>query len=404
MLRLHTLCVLAALAAAPNLFSQAVNATLIGTVTDPSGALVPNAGVVATDAQTGVARHSITNESGNYSFPDLPPGSYIVTVEAQGFKKETRRDITVQVDTTTRADLRLTPGAITETIEVTGEPPLLQTDTATTGAKMDTTMIGDAPLISSNRDYQSLLNLVPGVAPVQEQHSQFFNASSSLQTEVNGQARQENNFMIEGTDDNERTGLLQIYIPPIEAIQTVDVSLTNHDPELGRGTGAIVNVILKSGGNQFHGGAYEFLQNSDFNARAFFNASVGHLAYNYVGGNVGGPIKKNKIFFFGDYLKVMDHEGNTNLVTIIPNQWRPTAAGANLSTASTTIYNPFTGNPLDGTGRMPFAGNIIPASMINPVSAAILALIPGTNESYNIAKPANNYFALLPYTKDDRFV
>jgi hypothetical protein len=112
---------------------------------------------------------------------------------------------------------------------------------------MDTTMVQDTPLISSNRNFQSLLNLVPGVALVQEQHSQFFNAASSLQTEVNGQFRQGNNFMIEGTDDNERTGLLQIYIPPIEAIQAVDVSLTNHDPELGRATGAIVNVILKSG-------------------------------------------------------------------------------------------------------------------------------------------------------------
>ena len=190
MLRLHTLCVLAALAAAPNLFSQAVNATLIGTVTDPSGALVPNAGVVATDAQTGVARHSITNESGNYSFPDLPPGSYIVTVEAQGFKKETRRDITVQVDTTTRADLRLTPGAVSETVEVTGAPPVLQTDSAGTGLKLDVIHDSTLPLISANRNFQSLLNIVPGVAPVAEQHSQFFNASSSLQTEVNGQMRE----------------------------------------------------------------------------------------------------------------------------------------------------------------------------------------------------------------------
>jgi hypothetical protein len=253
----------------------------------------------------------------------------------------------------------------------------------------------DAPLISSNRNFQSLLNLVPGVAPVTEQHSQFFNAASSLQTEVNGQMRQGNNFMIEGTDDNERTGLLQIYIPPIEAIQTVDVSLTNHDPEMGRASGAVVNVILKSGSNDFHGAAYEFLQNSDFNARSFFNASVGHLAYNYVGGNLGGPIRKNKMFFFGDYLRVMDHEGNTNLVTIPPNPWR----SGNLSTAATTIYDPATGNPLDGSGRTPFPGNIIPAARINSVSTAILNLIPGTNENYNIASPTNNYFALLPYQK-----
>jgi hypothetical protein len=231
---------------------------------------------------------------------------------------------------------------------------------------------------------------------VAEQHSQFFNASSSLQTEVNGQPRQENNFMIEGTDDNERTGLLQIYIPPIEAIQTVDVSLTNHDPEMGRAAGAVVNVVLKSGTNQWHGAGYEFLQNSDFNARSFFNPSVGHLAYNYVGGNIGGPLRKNKLFLFADYLRVMDHEGNTNLVTIPPNPWRT----GDLSSASTTIYDPATGNPLDGTGRTPFPGNIIPAARINTISSKILGLLPGTNTgAQSNTSPNNNYFAALPYQK-----
>jgi hypothetical protein len=191
--------------------AQQVNATLVGTVMDPRGAVVQNAKVAVTEAQTNVSRTTSTNESGNYTVPNLPPGTYFVTVEVQGFKKETRRDIIVQVDTTTRGDLRLTPGSLSETVEVTGAPALLQTDTATTGVKMDTTLVADAPLISSNRNFQGLLNLVPGVAPVQEQHSQFFNAASSLQTEVNGQARQGNNFMIEGTDDNERTGLLQVY-------------------------------------------------------------------------------------------------------------------------------------------------------------------------------------------------
>ncbi|MGA2116544.1 MAG: TonB-dependent receptor, partial [Bryobacteraceae bacterium] len=171
--------------------------------------------------------------------------------------------------------------------------------------------------------------------------------------------------------------------------------LTNHDPEMGRASGAVVNVILRSGSNDIHGSAYEFLQNSDFNSRSFFNPSVGHLAYNYVGGNVGGPIKKNKIFYFGDYLRVMDHEANTNNVTIPPNPWRT----GNLSTSNQIIYDPASGNPLDGTGRSAFPGNIIPSNRINPVSSAILGLIAPTNESYNIASPANNYFALLPYQK-----
>ncbi len=376
-------------------WSQAVNATMLGTVTDSSGAVVPNAKVAITQTQTDAVHNTATNESGNYIIPNLPPGQYSITVEATGFKKETRKDIDLVVDTSARVDVQLTPGNITETVEVTGAPPLLQADTASTSQKIGKDILANVPLISSNRNFQGLLNQAPGVAPVAEQHSQFFNASSSLQTEVNGQAREGNNFMIEGTDDNERTGLLQIYIPPIEAIQTVDISLTNHDPEMGRATGAVVNVVLKSGGNSFHGGAYEFLQNSDLNARSFFNPSVGHLAYNYVGGNLGGPIKKNKIFFFGDYLRVMDHEANTNLVTIPPNSWR----SGDLSTAATIVYDPNTGNPLDGSGRTPFPNNMIPGNRINQVSANILALLPGTNQSYNIASPTNNYFAALPYQK-----
>ena len=123
-----------------------------------------------------------------------------------------------------------------------------------------------------------------------------------------------------------------------------------------RATGAVVNVLPRSGTNEIHGAAYEFLQNSDFNACSFFNPSVGHLAYNYVGGNLGGPIKKNKMFIFGDYLRVMDHEGNTNLVTIPPNPWRT----GDLSGAATTIYDPATGNPLDGSGRTAWPTGQIP--------------------------------------------
>ena len=387
--------VLVILASAGAAYSQAVNATLLGTVTDATGAVVPNAKITITETQTGVIHTTQTNESGNWIVPNLPPGIYAASVEATGFKKETRRDVTLVVDTTTRVDVQLTPGSLTETVEVTGAPPVLQTDTATTSTQISNTVLANVPLVSSNRNFQSLLNLAPGVAPVTEQHSQFFNASSSLQTEVNGQARMGNNTMIEGTDDNERTGLLQIYIPPIEAIQTVDVSLTNHDPEMGRATGAVVNVVLRSGTNELHGAAYEFLQNSDFNARSFSNPSVGHLAYNYVGGNLGGPIKKNKMFIFGDYLRVMDHEANTNNVTIPPNSWRT----GDFSQAATIIYDPNSGNPLDGTGRTPFTGNKIPLSSINTISTKIMNLLPGTNENFNIAKPSNDYFALLPYTK-----
>jgi len=322
----------------------------------------------------------------------VAPGSYSVTVSASGFKKELRDNLPVAVNTSARVDVQLQPGNISQTVEVTAAPPALQTDRADVETSIQPIVTANLP-VGGNRNFQSLLNLVPGTTRANFQHSQFFNAASSLQTQVNGQLRMGNNYQIEGIDDNERTGLLQIIVPPIEAIQTVDVSTSNFEAELGRASGAVTNVILKSGGNQIHGSAYEFFQNSDLNARSFFNPSVGHLAYNYFGGNVGGPILKNKLFYFGDFLEVQDHEANTNLVTI-PT---PGQIGGNLGASPTVIYNPFTGNP-DGTGRQPFLGNVIPAGFINPISAKLLALLPAPNIAST--NGTNNYFALLPYHKN----
>ena len=400
---LRSICcgiLLIAFAASPA-FSQAVNATLLGTVTDPSGSVIPNAKVTLTEANTNVGRTSQTNESGNFVFPDVPPGNYVVTVEVTGFKKEDRRDIALLVNTTQRVDIQLQTGSLTETVEVTGAAPQLQTDRADTGRNIDTMVVGQLPILTSNRNYQALLALVPGTAPPTEEHSQFFNASDSLQTEVNGAPRVANNYQIEGIDDNERTGLLQVLIPPLEAIQAVDVSTSDHSVDLGRGTGAVTNVILKSGANQFHGSLYEFVQNGDFDARNFFQPSVAAVHYNYFGGTIGGPIKKNKLFFFADFLRTTDHEANANTETI-PS---PLSRTGNLSEAlaganPAPVYDPLSGNTTTGVGRTPFPGNIIPTSRLNPIALKILALVPAPNEPYSTLAPSNNYFALLPFTKD----
>jgi len=373
--------------------SQAVNATLLGTVTDLSGGVVANAKVTIAETNTGISHSRQTNESGNYTFPDLPPGLYTVFAEMQGFKKEVRAGVDLVVDSTTRVDVRLQPGNVSETVEVTGAPPILQSDRADTGRSIDSVLVEELPL-GVNRNFQALLNLAPGTTEATFTNSQFFNASSSLQTEVNGQMRQGNNYQIEGIDNNERSRNLQILIPPAEAIQTVDISTSNHDSELGLSSGAVTNVILKSGSNNYHGSMYEFLQNSSLDARSFFNPSVGHLAYNYVGASLGGPIRKGKLFFFVDYLRSMDHEANTNLVTIPSMPFR----SGDLSAATPAIYNPFSGNP-DGSGRDPFAGNQIPSSLINPVSKNILALLPAPNRPFNESTPSNNYFSLLPSQK-----
>lgn len=373
-------------------YSQAVNATMLGSVTDSSGAIIANAKVTITEASTGVSRTTTTNESGNYTFPNVSPGTYVVTTEQPGFKKESRTGVAVDVNTTARVDMRLQPGNVSETIEVTGAAPALQTDRADVGLKIETVQTANLPT-GTQRNYQSLLNLVPGTTRASFQHSQFFNAASSLQTQVNGQLRQGNNYQLEGIDNNERTGLLQILVPPIEAIQTVDVSTSNFEAELGRASGAVTNVMLKSGGNQIHGGLYEFFQNSELNARSFFQTAVGASHYNYFGGNVGGPIVKNKLFYFGDILRISDHQANSNTHTI-PT---PTQISGDLSASTTVIYDPRSGNP-DGTGRTPFAGNKITADRINPISAKLLALLPAPNQ--NFVSGTNNYFALLPFHKD----
>ena len=395
---LRSICMLFLLGAACAglAFSQAVNGTIVGTVTDSSGGAIVNAKVTITEVNTKVAHFKQTNEAGVYEFPEMPPGTYQVTVEMAGFKKQVRNDLVLEANTSPRADIKLEPGAVTETVEVRANSAVLQTERADTGRSIDSQVVEELPL-GVNRNFQSLLDLVPGTSTETFQHSQFFNASSSTQTNVNGQPRMGNNYQIEGIDNNERTGLLQILITPAEAIQSVSISTTNHDPELGRATGAVTNVMIKSGTNSLHGAAYEFLQNSAFDSRSFFNPTVGHLAYNYVGGNLGGPIRKNKIFFFVNYLRTMDHEANTNQENVPDNPFR---TGDLSGDPTHIVYDPTTGTQ-DGSGqnRDPFPGNIIPTNRINPISAKILGYLPFTNENVVPTSQTNDYFALLPAQK-----
>ncbi len=378
-------------------FSQAVNGTIVGTVTDASGAVIAGARITLTEVNTRIIHTSVTNGSGEYSFPDLPPGTYDVATEMAGFKKEVKTGTVLEANNSPRVDLRLQPGDVSQTVEVVASAATLQTERADTGRTMDSQLVEELPL-GVNRNFQNLLDLVPGTSVETFQHSQFFNASSSLQTNTNGQPRMGNSYQVEGVDNNQRTGLLQVLITPSEAISTVSVSTTNHDIELGRGTGAIVNVMLKGGTNLVHGEAYWFSQNSAFDARSFFNPSVGHLVYNQTGGNVGGPIKHNKIFYFVNFVNTQDHEANTNQTTIPVMAYRN---GDFSQDPGHQIYDPLTGKQDgSGQGRTPFVGNIIPQSRINPIAAKILSYLPPTNEPVTaLNSQTNDYFALLPAQK-----
>jgi hypothetical protein len=400
------------------MFSQAVNGTLVGTVTDANGAVVANAQVTILLADQSLVHSSVTNESGNFAEPDLPPGTYTVTVAAQGFKKEVRENIVLPINSTTRVDVSLSPGSVSETVEVTAAPPQLQTDRADISTTIEQTQIGNLPLSSGN-SFQSLLNTVPGMAPVVFNNSQFYNANNDLSTNANGQSSYVNLYQIEGIDDDQRTGIHIILVPPAAAIQDVAITTNNFEAEFGRAVGTVVNVTLKSGSNAFHGSVFQSMENNGVNARNYFATGPnGRLVYNYTGGSLGGPILRDKLFFFADFLRVSDHE-STTVNTNIPF-YNVTGGNINLSGYSGQVYDPNTGDTADclggpsagacGTGRTAFAGNLIPLTNpgISTVGLSVLqdlnalARNPATNlasAAYIAGQTTNNFSANLPFSK-----
>ncbi len=344
--------------------------SLVGTVTDSTDAVIPGAKVTITEVNTGIQRVGATNQSGNYMFGNLTPGVYRVEVEVPGFKKGIRDQVEVLVNTTARANLQLEPGEVTQSIEVVVDIPMLQTDRADVGRKIETQIIADMPL-GLNRNFQGLMNLVPGTARSYRPHSEFFNPQDSIATRVNGQSRMANNVQFEGIHNNHRTGLLTALIPPIEALQTVDITTSNYDAELGRAGGAVVNVALKSGTNDLHGSVFEFNRVSRLAAIRPFTTTKAPTTFNQFGATIGGPIIRNKTFFFGDYQGIRDRRGDVTTATIPTMDFRE----GDFSAAPTAIYDPATGNS-DGTGRSPFPGNRVPADRISPISKRILALVP----------------------------
>jgi hypothetical protein len=405
------------------LHAQAVSGTILGTVTDSTGAIVANAQVTIVLTGQSAVHTSVTNESGNFTEPNLPSGTYTVSVVAPGFKKETRENIALLTNTTTRVDISLATGSTSETVTVSAAPPLLQTDRADISTSLDQHQITSLPLSSGN-SFQSLLNTVPGMAPVVFNNSQFFNANNDLSVNSNGQSSYVNLYQIEGIDDDQRTGIHIILVPPAAAIQNVDITSNNFEAELGRAVGAVVNVTLKSGTNSFHGSVFQQMENNGVNARNYFASGPnGRLVYNYTGGSIGGPILKNKLFFFADFLRTSDHESST-VNTNIPF-YNVSGGNLDLSKYSGQIYDPKTGDTADcqggtnsgncGNGRTPFANNQIPLSrLMTPVNDSNIGLTVlqdldtiARNPKDNLASAAyiagqtsNNFSQNSPFSKD----
>ncbi|SEF60859.1 Carboxypeptidase regulatory-like domain-containing protein [Bryocella elongata] len=401
------------------ILAQAVSGTIVGTVTDPTGAALANAQISITRVGQDTVYNTVTNESGNFTQPTLPSGVYTVTIVASGFKKESRENITVDTNVTTRVDVGMVTGSVTETVTVTEAPPQLQTDRADISATIEAKQIADLPLSSGN-SFQSLLNTVPGMAPVVFNNSQFFNANNDLSTNANGQSSYVNLYQIEGIDDDQRTGIHIILVPPAAAIQNVDITTNNFEAEFGRAVGTVVNVTLKSGTNQFHGSVFQQMENNGVNARNYFATGPnGRLVYNYTGASFGGPILKNKLFIFGDILRVSDHEESTQTATI--PYYNVVNNAIDLSAYSGQVYDPNTGDTVDcsgsattsacGTGRTAFTNNQIPLtnSGISQTALTVLkdldtiARNPAMNlasSKYLAAATSNNFSQNSPFHKD----
>nr|WP_254061485.1 carboxypeptidase regulatory-like domain-containing protein [Granulicella sp. L60] len=379
---------------------QAVSATVVGRVTDTSQGAVVGAKVSLNDKTTGVHRSVVTSSDGEYQIPLVVPGSYTLTVESSGMKTQVVNGLLVEVNSTTRRDVALGIGQASETVEVSATAPALQTDRADITANFNARQVEDLPL-SGNMNFQTAQNLVPGVTRAVFLNQVFTNAQSTLSNYVNGQTKLANNLQIEGIADNARTGELQLYIPPAEAIQTVDVNTSNYAPEFGTSSGYVTNVIIKSGTDKFHGSLFEFNRITPLTALNYFNTTSPKtpIVYNYYGGTVSGPVWKNKTYFFADFVRTDDHEGLFGVYTV------PTAAyrAGNLSASSTAIYDPATGNTATGAGRTQFSyngqKNVIDPARISSVAKNILNLLPPPNTGVPGAL-TNNYQSTTANNKD----
>ncbi|MBI1759953.1 MAG: TonB-dependent receptor [Acidobacteria bacterium] len=376
--------------------AQAVKGALLGTITDANGAAAAGAAVTATEVRTNIAVTTATNQDGNYVFSNIKDGIYRVEATLKGFKKVVRDNITVDVNTTVRVDLAMQVGEVSETVTVEASAAaILQTDRADTGRLLESKQIGELPL-GFNRNFQGLLVTVPGATRPTRPHSQFFNSQDSLESKVNGQSRLSNNFQIEGVDDNEKTGLLQVLIPAADAIETVSVATSNFDAEFGRAGGAVSSVTIKSGTNSLHGSAFMFGNNNNgwLQAGDFFTHTTAPTHYRQAGATIGGPIKKNKLFYFGDYQYTTDALGTVQQHKVPYAEWYngDFSKTVDASGKQFVIYDPLT-TRTDAAGnvtRDPFPNNIIPDNRISPIAKRLLAFLARPNAGP--APGASNYF------------
>ena len=377
---------------------QAVFGSIIGTVTDAQGNAVTGAKVTVTSITKNTSYDATTNESGNYSVTHLIPDTYKVHIEIAGFKAYDVASVTVSADTSTSLDASMQVGAVTQTVEVTGEVPQLQTDRADVDIQFSQKYIEDLPVL--NRNFTNFELLSPGTQKlVGWSHAATENPQGGGQIFVNGQHFSGTNFELDGTDNQDAILGIIVVNPNLDAIGESKISLQDYDAESGKAVAGTVGVQIKSGSNDFHGTGFFYYRNSDEQARDPFTNKPGvPLAaanWKQFGGSIGGPILKDKLFFFGDYQGTKQIQGITNLYTTPTTEVVSTCNPATNGTSDTpgfcnlgqypfAIYDPLTGSKADGSGRTQFCGpagcltepNWIPIGRIPTGMGRLLAEFP----------------------------
>jgi hypothetical protein len=385
--------------------AQAVFGSIIGTVTDPQGNAVVGAKVTVTSVTKSFAYDTTSNESGNYSVTHLIPDNYKIHVESPGFKAYDVASVTVTADSSVKLDATLQVGAVTQSVEVTGDVPQLKTDRADVDIEFSQKYVEDLPIL--NRNFTNFELLSPGAQKlVGWSHAATENPQGGGQIFVNGQHFSGTNFELDGTDNQDPILGIIVVNPNLDAIGETKIALQDYDAESGKAVAGLVKVQTKSGTNEFHGSGFYFYRNSEQEARDPFTNKPGvplaPATWKQYGGSVGGPIFKNRLFFFGDYQGTKQIQGITNLYTIPTAEVLSTCNPATNATSATPgfcdlsqyldaygavvngvhsgqIYDPATGNALTGAGRTPFAGNMIPISVIqarDPNIGKVLAEFP----------------------------
>jgi hypothetical protein len=358
----------------PRLAAQVERGTISGTVLDATGAVVAAANVQVTNVNTGVSTTAVTNQAGEFVVANLIPGAYSLKVTAPGFNTLTRSGIELHVNERLAVDLSLTVGEINQQVEVQAVAPLLESESSTVGNVITRREVSELPL--NGRSIYQLAYLNPGVTaaiPTQNANNTSIpdNARAQQGLSVNGQRQSNNTFILDGVYNNQINQGLSAILPPLEAVQEFVVETSNFLPEIGRG-GGVVNVTLRSGTNSLHGQLFEFMRNSALDARNFFDNSAPRRLPNFVqnqfGFAVGGPVIKNRTFFFTDYQGFRQRQGQSFVATVPSLAVRE----GDFRGTARPIYDPLTYNSVTNT-RQPFPTNmVIPRSRFNPAAANVL--------------------------------